>query len=184
MFKLSITNEIPTLALADLVVCIVFAIHALFWVVLRIGARVYTRTKLQFNDYAIFWAIFWGLALAGNSITTVSYGGLGHHISEIAELAPESIIPMLKVSMYRKAKNKRISNSIFVQTVLVGQFTWALSNFGVKLSIIDLYVKLFGANDIFCRVSYFLVSCVTGYLLLVVFIAFFLYRPFAYKQNP
>ena len=112
MFKLSITNEIPTSALADLVVCIVFAIHALFWVALRIGARVYTRTKLQFNDYAIFWAIFWGLALAGNSITTVSYGGPGHHISEIAELAPESIVPMLKVSMHRKAKNKRISNSI------------------------------------------------------------------------
>ncbi|KAI8631111.1 hypothetical protein F5Y19DRAFT_425088 [Xylariaceae sp. FL1651] len=164
VFRLSITNDIPSSALADLVVCSVFAIHALFWVALRIGARVYTRTQLQFNDYAILWSILWGLALAANSTTTVSYGGLGHHISEIAELVPYSIEPMLK-------------------TVLVGQFTWALSNFGVKLSIIDLYVKLFGANQTFRRVAYFLMGCVTGYLLLVVSIAFALCRPFAFNWD-
>ncbi|KAI0428961.1 hypothetical protein F5Y09DRAFT_343170 [Xylaria sp. FL1042] len=95
---------------------------------------------------------------------TVSYGGLGHHMSEIMELAPQSIKPMLK-------------------TVLIGQFTWALSNAGVKLSIIDLYIKLFGRNQALRRVSYFLMGCVSTYLLLVIFIAFFLCQPFAFNWD-
>ncbi|KAI1283343.1 hypothetical protein F5Y07DRAFT_151264 [Xylaria sp. FL0933] len=163
-FKFSITRDVPSSASVDFVVCLVFSLHALFWVGLRVAARLHTQTKLRFNDYAICWAMFWGLALAINSITTVSYGGIGHHLPEIMELAPQSIEPMLK-------------------TVLIGQFTWALSNAGVKLSIIDLYIKLFGRNQAFRRVSYFLMGCVSGYLLLVILIAFFLCRPFAFNWN-
>lgn len=94
---LSITNDIPRSALLDFTVCIVSASLALFWVVLRIVSRFRSKTRLRFNDYAIIWAMFWGICLAVNSILTVTYGGIGHHMSEIVALAPQNIEPMLKV---------------------------------------------------------------------------------------
>ncbi|KAI0380760.1 hypothetical protein F5Y04DRAFT_289218 [Hypomontagnella monticulosa] len=161
---LSITESVPPSALLDFVVCIISPSIALFWVALRVAARIHSRTKLRFNDYAIFWAMFWGLCLAVNSIVTVSYGGIGHHMSEIMALAPDNIQPMLK-------------------TVLIGQFTWALSNTGVKLSIVDLYVKLFGTNRNFRLTACCLMGAVVAYCLMVIFMAFFLCQPFAFNWD-
>lgn len=94
---LSITDDVPLSAMLDFTICIVFASLALFWVVLRVMSRFRAKAKLRFNDYAIIWAMFWGIALAVNSIITVSYGGIGHHMPEIVALAPQNIEPMLKV---------------------------------------------------------------------------------------
>ncbi|KAI1387696.1 uncharacterized protein F4822DRAFT_444296 [Hypoxylon trugodes] len=161
---LSITDSVPVSVSSNFVVCILFSSIALFFVILRILARIRTRAKFAFNDYAIFWAMFWSLFLAIDSIVTASYGGVGHHIEEIMALAPQILQPMLK-------------------TVLIGQFTWALANTGVKLSMIDLYIKLFGTNKRFQSVSYILMSAVGLYCLMVILIAFLLCRPLAFNWD-
>ncbi len=95
--SLSITESVPGPALLDFVLSIISTSIALFCVILRVIARYHLKTGLAFNDYAIFWAMFWGLFLSINAIVCVTYGGVTHHIVEIQELAPHTITPMLKV---------------------------------------------------------------------------------------
>ncbi|KAI0858072.1 hypothetical protein F4860DRAFT_527435 [Xylaria cubensis] len=161
---LSISDSVPASVLSNFLVCIIFSAISLFFVVLRIAARIHGRVKLRFNDYAIMWALFWALFLAIDSIVTATYGGVGHHISEIVAIAPKIFQPMLK-------------------TVLIGQITWALANTGVKLSIIDFYVTLFGTSRNFRTISYSLMVAVGVYCLLVILVAFLLCRPLAFNWD-
>ncbi|TRX90948.1 hypothetical protein FHL15_008153 [Xylaria flabelliformis] len=161
---LSITDSVPASVLSNFLVCIIFSAISLFFVVLRVAARIHGRVKLRFNDYAVMWALFWSLFLAIDSIVIATYGGVGHHFSEIVTLAPEILQPMLK-------------------TVWIGQISWALANTGVKLSIIDFYVTLFGTNHKFRKISYSLMGAVGIYCLLVIFIAFLLCRPLAFAWD-
>ncbi|KAJ8131472.1 hypothetical protein O1611_g2156 [Lasiodiplodia mahajangana] len=161
---LSITDRVPASVLSNFLVCVLFSAIALFFVALRIAARIRGGVRLRVNDYAIIWAMFWALFLAIDSIVTATYGGVGHHISEIVTLAPQVLQPMLK-------------------TVLIGQITWALANTGVKISIIDFYITLFGTNRKFRQVSYSLMVAVGVYCLLVILIAFLLCQPLAFNWD-
>ncbi len=67
--------------------------------------------------------------------------------------------------------------------MFIGQLAWALSNTGVKLSVIDLYVKLFGTTKWARLASYCLMAAVLAYCSMVILISFFDCRPLAYNWD-
>jgi hypothetical protein len=64
---------------------------------LRIVARKSRGLKLSFNDYLIFWALFWATSLVISDLVGLLYGIAGHHASEIVAIAPERIKPFAVV---------------------------------------------------------------------------------------
>ena len=68
---------------------------------------------------------------------------------------------------------------------LIGEVTWALANTGVKIYLLDLYVKIFGSIHTYFRaVAFLLMSLSILYGVMVLLMAFLLCRPFASNWNP
>lgn len=107
-------------------------------------------------------------------------------MSTILDVAPQNLEPMLKVIRFARLHAMYMMFSLTfdtLQTVFIGQFGWALSNIGVKLSIIDLYVKIFGRDKRFRVISYSLMGAVTVYFVLVVLLALLICHPVAFNWD-
>lgn len=96
--SLSITSWSPEGVILTFVVIVVFEVVVLTCVGLRICSRIVKGRRFYFNDYPIFWALFWASGLVAEYLASLLQGGTGHHVAEIVANAPERLTAMAKAS--------------------------------------------------------------------------------------
>jgi len=142
--SLSIAGHTRSSVLGTFVSLIIFLNISISIAVLRIGIRLKRNGKLFLNDYfLIVGAVF----AVGESICTLvifCHGVMGQHIIEVFELVPERWAPVMKF-------------------VLSAQFCWVFAVVFIKLSILQLYIQIFGGGR-----QFFWVAHILAFLVIVV----------------
>ncbi|OBT68852.1 hypothetical protein VE03_02047 [Pseudogymnoascus sp. 23342-1-I1] len=150
--------------IAPLVVSSAFIVITIASVILRVAGRRIKKIALQAEDYLIFVALVFVLALITCDIIGVTHGGVGRHAADVVvEDGPQVLVAFLK-------------------DLVAIQMLWATSLMFIKLSILCFYIRIFNVKP-FIIASTAVAVLVVLWALSVILCGFFLCRPFAYNWD-
>jgi len=141
-------------------ICFFFQVVSFVATGLRLWGRRIQSTPLQLNDYAI---------LAALVLTVANIGVLGEAVRhglgvKIAKVGPEDLVDFIKLQ-------------------LVITVTWEWAIFLIRISILDLYIKIFRVNW-FIKVCYGYMAFQVAFILSMFLTTMLLCRPFAMNWDP
>jgi hypothetical protein len=142
-----------------IIICWVFTPLSAIFVVLRFWCRRIKRQHLVFNDWAIVVALVFNFAQSALLTYASVAGGIGHHMADLLASYPDAVTRLL-------------------QCFVAAEPLWIATNSMVKLSILDLYVRIFPSRT-FRYICYTLMSIVSLYWLSTFVRMFLMCRPFA-----
>ncbi|KAF2805468.1 uncharacterized protein BDZ99DRAFT_574397 [Mytilinidion resinicola] len=140
-------------------ICCFFQVLSFAATGLRLWGRKLQRIPLQVNDYAI---------LAALALTVANIGVLGASVRHgmgvnIAKVGPEDLVTFVKL-----------------QTVITVTWEWAI--FAIRISILDLYIKIFRIPW-FIKVCYAYLAFQVAFILSMFLTTMLLCRPFRYQWD-
>ncbi|KAF7879368.1 hypothetical protein EAF04_000564 [Stromatinia cepivora] len=138
---------------------LVVAISATIAVFLRFVSRALIKSFAA-DDWLILAALPFGWGMAICTIIAVHYG-LGQHAQSVP---PENIVP-------------------FIQVYLASELIWACSMALIKISVLLLYVRIFGSMRYFRLLAYGFGSFTIAWAIMVVFVCTFQCLPVAYQWD-
>ncbi|KAJ8070669.1 hypothetical protein OCU04_001040 [Sclerotinia nivalis] len=124
---LSIIGNTPASVLGSTIALAVFLGIALILVIMRVYVRLTRAGRFYLNDYFFFIGATMATAFTVCSMIIFAQGVGGHHVLEVVELVPERLITSMKL-------------------LIAAEFCWVLSVAFLKLSILHLYVQVFGVD--------------------------------------
>ncbi|KAF2197696.1 hypothetical protein GQ43DRAFT_380392 [Delitschia confertaspora ATCC 74209] len=159
-YKFPHQSRVAQGALKETVLCSVLQLLAFIAVWLRLWSRRIVGKRLEFNDYAIFVALFLTTSLLAIAITSTVWSGKGFHTHDIDPA-------------YR--------NRVWV-AFTAGQPVWGAGNTAIKFSILHLYLVLF-QDKMFRRACYASMVISSCYFISVVLETFLVCKPVQYNWN-